>query len=136
MKAIVLYFSLAVFLCSCATNRMVDGQRHGRWKETYSDGNQEFKSVGRYDHGDEIRRWKYFQGGKKFKVERYRDSVCETTFFHRNGKIASQGITRVVLTEKERHWFYSGDWKHFDETGKLVLIRNYDEGILCSETAF
>lgn len=122
-----------ILLASCAPNRMVDGQRHGRWKEVTSDGHTTYKSVGRYRHGEEVRRWRHYQNGKLAKTERYRDTLCELKFYHPNGKVASSGITKVVLTEKERHWFYSGDWQYFDENGRLTLIRTYKEGQLLGE---
>jgi len=124
---------LALLCLSCATNRIVDGEREGRWKEKTSDGNQTYKSVGRYHKGDEIKRWRHYADGKLFKVEKYRDTVCEVTFYHPNGKVASKGVTKVIVTDKERHWFYSGDWTYFDEKGTPTLIRTYKEGNLLSE---
>ncbi len=131
MKYIAFFF--LVLLMACAPNRTVNGQREGRWKEVYADEKQRYKSVGRYRHGDEVKRWRHYTNGKLSKVERYRDSVCDVTFYHPNGKVASKGVTRVVVTDKERHWFYSGDWTYFDEQGTPILIRTYKEGNLLGE---
>lgn len=126
-------FLLFLLLAACAPNRTVNGQREGRWKEVYSDGTQRYKSVGRYRHGDEVKRWRHYNNGIRYKMEEYRDSVCNVTFYHPNGKVASRGITRVVVTDKERHWFYSGDWTYFDEKGNPIMVRTYDQGNLLAE---
>lgn len=39
-----------------------------------------------------------------------------------------KGLTQTVVRQNERIWQYIGDWKYYDETGKLKYIKKFWEG--------
>ncbi len=108
--------------------------REGKWIEKFTSNSVQYKSKGRYKHDEEIRTWKYFANNKLIKKEVYKNGICHVTNFHQNGKVASIGKTKSLLTTTQRHWFYFGDWIFYDETGKTELIRYYEKGELIHET--
>ena len=55
------------------------------------------------------------------------------TTYHENGKIASAGKTKLVITTTETHWYYFDEWHFFDDTGKLIQIKKYADGELLEE---
>ena len=55
------------------------------------------------------------------------------TYYHDNGEIALKGQSKIVEVENDIHWFYFGDWSVYDENGKLIKIKKYENGELISE---
>jgi antitoxin component YwqK of YwqJK toxin-antitoxin module len=45
-----------------------------------------------------------------------------------------RGTTVLDTSTRYAHWFYSGNWKFYDNKGKLIIERNYQSGKLASET--
>lgn len=45
----------------------------------------------------------------------------------------TKGNPKMVLTDKEIHWFYSGDWKFYNENGELLGIRTCENGNIINE---
>ena len=39
-----------------------------------------------------------------------------------------KGMSKVDISTNERHWYYFGDWKYYDEQGNLKYIKKYDKG--------
>lgn len=132
---IIMLFSFFI-LYGCKTqpiNQKINKQREGLWIEKYTLDSTQYKSIGKYQNGDPIKKWRYYLNSKIIKKEKYKQNLCYTTFYHKNGKIESNGKTKLESSGKNIHWFYFGDWKFFDEKGKLILIRKYDNGKLISE---
>ncbi|WP_435522460.1 hypothetical protein [Chryseobacterium indoltheticum] len=48
--------------------------------------------------------------------------------YHRNGNIMERGQSKLDISENERHWYYFGEWKFYDENGKLKYIKKYADG--------
>jgi antitoxin component YwqK of YwqJK toxin-antitoxin module len=48
-------------------------------------------------------------------------------------KIQSKGKTKLIITGAEMHWFYFGDWKYYDDNGKLISIKKFNNGEFVSE---
>jgi antitoxin component YwqK of YwqJK toxin-antitoxin module len=117
---------------SCSTNRIKNGEREGLWVEKSIVNNVEIKSKGRYRQGFERKTWRYYENGELVKREKYKDCLCDVTHF-RDGKIIRQGQTKLRVTGNNLHWFYSGDWKEYDDSGKLRLVSRYKEGELVEE---
>lgn len=109
---------------------MKNGERHGKWVHLDTIDNIIYKSVGRYKKGIEQKKWKQYNGKKLVRLERYKDSICYTQYFHDNGKISSEGKSKMTVSEKEIHWFYIGNWKFYDEDGKLLGTNIYNNGEL------
>jgi antitoxin component YwqK of YwqJK toxin-antitoxin module len=133
-----LYFPslFLLFLIGCKstpTNQKINKKREGLWIENYAIDSAKYKSVGKYHLGDPTKRWCYYLNGKIIKREKYKHNICKTTTYFENGKIQSKGQTKTTTDNIEIHWFYDGDWNFFDEKGKLIVTRKYNNGELVSE---
>lgn len=136
MRAFFIYLLLIAFLFSCKPkqlNQKVNKQREGHWIENYCQDSTNYKSVGRYHNGEPIKKWTYYLNGKRIKKENYSSSYCKTKNYFKNGKVESKGKTKITTDSEQTHWFYSGKWKYYNEKGKLILIRKYDNGALVFE---
>lgn len=127
---IFLLFLFAFLFTSCKINRFKNGEREGKWVHFDTIDNVIYKSVGRYKKGLEQRKWKQFSGNKLVRLEKYKNGICFTQYFHDNGKVSSEGKSKMVITEKEIHWFYIEDWKFYDEKGNLIGTNIYRDGDL------
>ena len=135
-KITFLIFALAVILTfsNCKINRVKNNERHGKWIDYNKVQDVNYKSIGRYKNGIERGTHKQFANKKLYRKEKYKKGICQTTYYHPNGKIISQGKTQLEITEKEMHWYYQGDWKFFDEQGNLLGIKTYEKGELINLT--
>ena len=136
MKNIFIILCLTLSLIECKTaplNQKENKKRVGLWIEQYSIDSTQYKSVGKYKNGDPIKKWYYYTNDKINKKEVYKKNKCTITYYNTNGTIQSKGKTKLVVTDPEIHWFYYGDWKYFDENGKLISIRKYKNGEFISE---
>lgn len=127
---------MAIFLLlpGCRTNRMKDKLKHGRWEYTDTVNNVVYRSFGKYKKGNERKTWRYYENNKLVRKEKYQHGICHTATYFESGKIASEGKTKMVISETDTHWYYFGDWYFYDETGKLVRIKNYESGQLLNDT--
>ena len=133
------YFSICIALLfslsACKPiNQKVNKQRHGLWIEKYSQDSLQYRSIGRYYKGDPVKRWRYYLDDKIKKKKKYKPDYCIRTNYHQNGKVQSKGRTAMKTRGKNLHWFYAGDWEYFDDKGKLIATKKYDNGELVSET--
>jgi antitoxin component YwqK of YwqJK toxin-antitoxin module len=136
MRNLIIPISILFLLLACkakSINQKVNKEREGLWIEKYTQDSSQYKSIGKYHKGDPVKRWKYYLNGKIIMREKYKDDYCIRTKYHQNGKIESKGKTRFDNDSKYAHWFYNGDWKFFDERGKAILIKKYENGKLISE---
>ena len=101
--------------------------------ESHIDG-KIYKSTGRFRNGLGKGIHRQFSDKKLVRKEKYKDGICHTTYYYENGKIMTEGNTKMVLTENEIHWFYNGDWKFYDESGQLIGTRTYENGAILNET--
>lgn len=136
MRSSFIYLLFIGFLFSCKPkllNQKVNKQREGLWIENYGQDSSNYKSVGSYRNDDPIKKWTYYLNGKRIKKENYSGSSCRTKNYFQNGRVQSKGQTKTTTNGEETHWFYDGEWKFYNEKGKLILIRTYDNGVLVSE---
>jgi antitoxin component YwqK of YwqJK toxin-antitoxin module len=136
------YLFISLFLLSligCKTvpiNQKINKKREGLWIENYAVDSAKYQSVGKYHLDDPIKKWRYYLNGKIIKREKYKRNICATKTYFENGKIQSKGLTKTTTDNIEIHWFYDGEWKFFDEKGKLIITKNYSNGELVSEVEF
>jgi antitoxin component YwqK of YwqJK toxin-antitoxin module len=136
MRHHLITFFLILLLIGCKTapvNQKVNKKRVGLWIEQYEIDSTKYKSVGKYKNGDPIKKWHYYSNDAINKKEIYRKNKCTVTYYHPNGNIQSKGKTKLTITGPEMHWFYFGDWKYYDENGKLISIKKYENGEFVSE---
>lgn len=136
MKNAFIILFLTLILIGCKTtpiNQKVNKEREGLWIEEYNQDDSRYKSIGKYHKGDPIKRWRYYLNDKIIIREKYKDDFCIRTSYHQNGKVQSKGKTKIDATTPKIHWFYYGDWKYYDEKGKLISINKYEDGKLVSE---
>lgn len=124
---------LILTLSACRTNRVKNNERVGKWVEFDTIDGKIYKSIGRFQDGLGKGTHRQYLDKKIVRKEKYKNGICHTTYYYENGKIMTEGTTKMVLTEKEIHWFYSGDWKFYDETGQLQGIRTYEDGAITNE---
>lgn len=122
-----------LILCSCKTNRTVNGLKEGKWILNDSVNDDSYKHVERYRKGEEVKTWKTFKNKKLYKVEKYKGDLCHVSYYHLNGVIGLEGNTKLEIDDKETHWFYYDEWKTYDESGKLIKLKYYERGVLLSE---
>ena len=125
---------LILILSSCKTNQKSNGLRNGKWITTDSISNNMYKYVEKYKKGEEVKTWKTFKNNKIYKKEKHKKLVCEVTYFGENKKTISKGQTKIEESVNKSHWFYFGEWKYYNNKGKLILLKNYENGELKSET--
>lgn len=139
MRYLFISFAFLLVVLGCKTNSInqkIAKKREGLWIENYSIDSAHYKSVGKYHQGDPVKKWRYYLNGKLIKKENYKHNVCHTTTYHKNGKTQSKGQTKTTTDTVQTHWFYDGEWKFYDEKGKLIGVKKYEEGNLLSDTSF
>lgn len=102
--------------------------RHGLWVEDYDSDSGKLQAKGKYDKGEKIGVWKTSFHGKKYQREVIKNGIIKTKIYHPNGKIMQKGQSRTDISSNERHWYYFGDWKYYDDKGKLLFIKKYAQG--------
>lgn len=129
---VILIFTLFLML-GCKTNKMRNKHREGLWIEHYNQDSSHYKSIGKYHKGDPVKKWRYYLNGKIIKKEKYKGNICNTTFYHQNGKIQSIGKTKLDTFGKYPHWYYFEEWDYYNEDGKLISTKKYNNGKLLTE---
>ena len=130
-------FTLILFVfTSCKTKKMnqyvkVENKwqkRHGKWKEEYSSDQGTLTAVGKYRMGEKVGVWKTTFEDKLYQKDKIRKNVTKTKLYHPNGRIMERGRSKLDISDAQRHWYYFGDWKYYDENGKLRYIKKYADG--------
>jgi antitoxin component YwqK of YwqJK toxin-antitoxin module len=116
------------WLSSCKINQTKDGLKTGLWVTKDGNGEEGFKSRGRYKKGKEIGVWKYFYNDTLYQKDKYSGMSARVRFYHPNKKIRASGKTEMDYNGKMAHWYYSGNWRYFDTRGKLVKTITYKKG--------
>ncbi|MCJ8154622.1 hypothetical protein MKJ01_12695 [Chryseobacterium sp. SSA4.19] len=135
MKIRLLFLLCCVFLVSCKTklNQYVKddhntNKRNGKWREEYSSNDGVLIATGKYKKGEKIGVWKIFSDDKLFQKDKIRRDITKTKRYFPNGKIMEKGQSKLEISENERHWFYFGDWKFYNDRGELLYIKKYSNG--------
>ncbi len=136
MKNIVLtLLSIFVFV-SCKTKEInqykkfpdKSQKRHGTWREEYSSDQGTLIALGKYKNGEKVGIWKTTFEDKLYQKDKIRKNLTKTKLYHSNGKIMEKGQSRLDISDVQRHWYYFGDWKYYDENGKLKYVKKYSDG--------
>jgi antitoxin component YwqK of YwqJK toxin-antitoxin module len=135
MKIRLLLLLCCVFLVSCKTkiNQYVKDdhdtdKRNGKWREEYSSNDGILIATGKYKKGEKIGTWKIFSNDELFQKDKIRRDITKTKRYFPNGRIMEKGQSKLEISEKERHWFYFGDWKFYNDRGELLYIKKYFNG--------
>jgi len=103
-------------------------KRHGKWIEEYSSDEGTLTATGRYRNGEKIGIWKTSFKNKKYQKDIIKKGIIKTVKYHPNGSIMERGQSKMEISDRERHWFYFGPWKYYNDEGKLMYIKNYTNG--------
>ncbi|WP_312090016.1 hypothetical protein [Chryseobacterium sp.] len=132
-KILSAFMLICLFSCNQKINQYIKvpgkaQQRHGKWVEHYPAIEGEMTASGKYKNGEKIGVWKTIYQNKLYQKDVTRNNVTKTKVYHPNGKIMEKGMSKVDISTNERHWYYFGDWKYYDEQGNLKYIKKYDKG--------
>jgi antitoxin component YwqK of YwqJK toxin-antitoxin module len=127
---------LSIFVlvsCQTKTNQYIKisdkvQKRHGKWKEEYPTEEGTLIATGRYKMGEKVGVWKTYLGDKLYQTEKIRRKKIKMFVYYKNGNIMERGQSKLDISENERHWYYFGDWKFYDENGNLKYIKKYTDG--------
>ncbi|WEK70055.1 MAG: hypothetical protein P0Y62_00615 [Candidatus Chryseobacterium colombiense] len=130
---IVLVVSLFTFSCQMKMNQYIkvsekSQKRHGKWKEEYSTNEGTLVAVGRYKKGEKVGVWKTYFDNKRYQKENIRKDITKIKRYFPTGTIMEKGQTKLEISQNERHWFYSGIWKYYDDKGNLLYTKKYYTG--------
>jgi len=135
MKNKLLIIIALIVLGSCKTkiNQYVTTEtkhqkRHGKWKEEYSSDQGILTAKGRYKIGEKVGIWKTTFEDKLYQKDKIRRNTTKTKIYHPNDKIMEKGQSKLDISDAQRHWYYFGDWKYYDENGKIRYIKKYADG--------
>lgn len=124
---------LAFTFSSCKINQLQNGLKQGKWITYDTINNEAYKYIEKYNKGEEIKTWKTFKNKKLFKKVINLKDKCLIRYYNKNRVVIESGQTMYEINEKESHWFYYGEWKIFNEKGKLIKLKYYEGGFLMSE---
>lgn len=102
--------------------------RDGLWLESYDSDTGKLQAKGKYSKGEKVGIWKTSFHGKRYQKDVIKDGIIKTKIYHPNGKIMQKGQSRTDISSNERQWYYFGDWKYYDDKGKILFIRKYALG--------
>ena len=108
------------------------GEQDGIWKIFYENGN--IKNIANYDYGKLVGLVRNYEEDGKFSSTTYYEEGSNLTkwqFFYKDGKsIEKEGTAYDMGEEAEKRWIIDGEWKYYNETGKLQKIETYKDGEL------
>ncbi|SFT73626.1 hypothetical protein SAMN05421857_2862 [Chryseobacterium formosense] len=131
---LLIIISATVFIsCKTKMNQYIkisekSQKRHGKWKEEYPVEKDTLVTFGKYKKGERVGVWKTFLGNRLYQKEKIGKKQTKMFVYHKNGNIMERGQSKLDISENERHWYYFGDWKFYDENGKLKYIKKYTDG--------
>lgn len=135
MQKISLILLIVLLLASCNTkmNQYIKDEknvskRHGKWKEEYSSDEGTLIAVGKYKNGEKVGIWKTTLNNQLFQKDKIKKNITKTKIYHQNGKLMQSGQSKMEVSKNERHWYYFGDWKFYNEKGNLQYIKKYEDG--------
>ncbi|SEN08385.1 hypothetical protein SAMN05421856_11447 [Chryseobacterium taichungense] len=132
-KLSFLLIFLVLVSCKTKINQYVKDEkkvskRDGKWKEEYSADEGILHATGKYRMGEKVGVWKMNLNGRKYQKDVIRKGITRTKRYFPNGKIMEKGQSKIDISENERHWFYYGPWEYYNDTGKLLYIKIYNQG--------
>ncbi|MGE4514869.1 MAG: hypothetical protein AB7E26_13815 [Chryseobacterium sp.] len=134
MQKLSFLLILLVFVsCTTKINQYIRNEnnvnkRHGKWEEEYSSDKGKLMASGKYKMGRKIKIWKIYLDDKLYEKNRFRKNMTKTKRYYADGKLMEKGQSKMDVSANEQHWYYFGDWKYYDEKGKLGYIKKYVNG--------
>ncbi|SEU01673.1 hypothetical protein SAMN04487998_3493 [Hymenobacter actinosclerus] len=121
-------------ICFWSRNRFDQQElRHGPWRVYLDAQQQHILNKGRYRHGREVGRWQYFSAtGLPERTERFHRwpaGLITLTVYHPNGQVAKKGRARFQSTATLDRFFWFGEWRCYDATGRPLPSEYYRDGI-------
>ena len=111
------------------------GEQTGEWRYYYPSG--KLKAIGFYKKGKKSGVFKTYneEDGTLFLEQYYttglEDDLIRCVFYYKNGNVEKEG------TAYERNkWEITGEWKYYDEQGKLKRIEIFDKNDLIERKEF
>ena len=108
------------------------GEQTGVWKTYYENGI--IKNIANYDFGGLVGLVKNFDEEGNYTSSTFYEEGSDLTkwqFFYKDGKsIEKEGTAYDMGEEAEKRWIIDGEWKYYNETGKLQKIEIYKDGEL------
>lgn len=105
----------------------VEGKLTGKWKEYHKNG--KIRTKGNYKNGTPIGEWRwYYENGKLNSIQnRNSEGYLEGEYkvYDGNGKIEIIGWFKTFKKENKVEVKKSGEWKYYDEQGKLIKTENF-----------
>ncbi len=107
------------------------GRKTGRWI-TYADSAKTIKLFEGRFRKDKPKGKSYFytNSGVLDRIEKNRFRKLKTTFYYPNGLVRLRGNARLENLPDRVHYYYYGQWKAYDDSGKLVKYYYYRKGEL------
>ena len=106
------------------------GEQTGVWKTYYENGI--IKNIANYDFGGLVGLVKNFDEEGNYTSSTFYKEGSDLTkwqFFYKDGKsIEKEGTAYDMGEEAEKRWIIDGEWKYYNETGKLQKIETYENG--------
>ncbi|MEC3876789.1 hypothetical protein [Chryseobacterium salviniae] len=140
-KYIILLLILSLVSCKTKINQYIKDEnnvnkRNGRWKEEYSSDEGILTAFGKYKKGEKVGIWKTYFNGKLNEKNKIKNTITKTKKYFPNGKLMEIGQSKINVSKNERHWFYFGDWKYYDQKGNLRYIKKYTDGKKMDSVSF
>jgi len=120
-------------LSACATNRLDrQGERTGPWRIHYDEARRQPQSRGRYRHDQPRGHWRYYsQAGQLEREERFRpNGTSYLTYYYPSGHVWRRGLSRLADNGRTLHYYWTGDWLIYSESGALKEVETYALGKL------
>ncbi len=128
----------------------------GEWKWYFENG--QLESVGSYEKGHQTGQWKeYYSNGKLRRIRNFINGflIGKSTTYHLNGRIMLAGsyddngekigvwkkyhsdekLIGISICKNGKE-FKNGEWKYYDEDGKIKKIENYNYGVKTGKWEF
>lgn len=124
--------ALPALLLAQAPNRLDrKGRKTGHWI-TYADSAKTLKLFEGRFRKDKPKGTAYFYTNKGVldRIEKNRFRKLKTTFYYPNGTVRMAGNARLENLPDRIHYYYYGQWKAYDDSGRLEKYYYYTKGEL------
>lgn len=133
MKALLcLCLFMPALLLAQSLNRLDrHGRKTGRWI-TYADSAKTIRLFEGRFRKDKPKGTAYFytNAGILDRIEKNRFRKLKTTFYYPNGNIRMAGNARLENLPDRIHYYYYGQWKAYNDSGRLEKYYYYTKGVL------
>ncbi len=112
------------------------GRKKGYWVFYYGESDGIKSCEGNYRRGWQINKWVYYnQTGSLEKTEKklFLRRKYKTKLYHSNGLIKKEGYARLLVDHDYLFYYWTGNWKCYDETGKYTGTEKYIKGEIMNE---